>query len=131
MKDRYGLWMAMWNTLLLFTGLKLCGKIAWSWWLVMSPLLMPVAGVLLAAIFKGLADVVRPTSAPMPMPTKDAFDSFDDAVASVPEDAPVCPVCKRPPVVSVDNVMCGQVGCPMQARPYSFKAWDKMARNLG
>lgn len=36
----------------LFVGLKLCGKIAWSWWWVLSPLWMPwaVAFVVMGAL---------------------------------------------------------------------------------
>ena len=41
---------------IVFVVLKLCGKIDWSWWWVLSPLLIPtgllVIAVVLAAILK-------------------------------------------------------------------------------
>lgn len=35
---------------IVFIVLKLCKVIAWSWWLVLSPILLPVAIGMLAAI---------------------------------------------------------------------------------
>ncbi len=39
---------------ILFIGLKLGGVIAWSWWWVLSPLWIPVAIFLSAAVLFGL-----------------------------------------------------------------------------
>lgn len=43
---------------LIFVVLKLLGKISWSWWLVVSPLLVEVAIVVLALLFAGLCVAV-------------------------------------------------------------------------
>lgn len=35
---------------LLFIGLKLSGHIDWSWWLVLSPLILPIADGVIVAV---------------------------------------------------------------------------------
>lgn len=39
---------------IVFVVLKLVGVIGWSWWFVLSPLLIPIAGVLLLLAIGGL-----------------------------------------------------------------------------
>ena len=41
-------------TFLVFLVLKLCGVIAWSWWLVCTPLIVLVGGMILLAILTAI-----------------------------------------------------------------------------
>lgn len=44
---------------LVFITLKLCGVIAWSWWLVLSPVLLCVAGFLFFMFLALFLDILR------------------------------------------------------------------------
>lgn len=44
---------------ILFIGLKLAHVIAWSWWLVLLPTLIPLALVLLALLILGILEMIR------------------------------------------------------------------------
>ena len=44
---------------LLFIGLKLGGVIAWSWWLVLAPLWIPLALLLVLLTLVGLLKVTK------------------------------------------------------------------------
>jgi len=50
--------------LVLFVALKLTGVIGWSWWWVLSPILIPIGllfGSILAIVLTGIAYVVWPS----------------------------------------------------------------------
>lgn len=41
---------------LMFIGLKLCGEIDWSWWLVWLPYIIDFSATIIAAILKAIAN---------------------------------------------------------------------------
>lgn len=43
--------------LILFIGLKLTGFINWSWWWVLSPMLIPLGFVLVLCVFIGILSI--------------------------------------------------------------------------
>lgn len=50
--DKIGITSLALTTLtIIFIVLKICGEIAWSWWWVFSPILIPAAMLFLVVIF--------------------------------------------------------------------------------
>jgi phosphoglycerol transferase MdoB-like AlkP superfamily enzyme len=43
----------------LFIGLKLTGFIDWSWWLVLSPILLPIGLVLIVLVVWGIGMLIK------------------------------------------------------------------------
>lgn len=42
----------IWAYMLLFTALKLCGQIDWSWWVIYSPLLVSIVLNAIAVVYE-------------------------------------------------------------------------------